>query len=416
MKETGTSTPVLFFSIFLVGVGFSIIMPVLPYYAEHMGASAFVLGLLLTVYALCQFLFSPLWGRCSDRIGRKPVLLLGTFGFAMTFIFFALSTELWMLFAARIAGGILSCATMPTAMAYIADTTSLDKRAGRMGMVGASMGVGMVFGPVLGGFASQYGAAVPFFTAGFLALLNTLSVFFFLKESLPLEKRSNRLSPADKPAFQFHIVQALNSTLAVLFLSILLGSTAEAINNGTFALFAEHEFGLSVADLGWAFMVAGISAIIVQGGMVGKLSRHFGEEKVAMLGVATMVISYILFLNSGYAGLCIDSLLMAPSPVRLHSVYVIIFSINMGIFGAGVSFMRPAITAAVSKRADIAQGSAMGSLNSFDSLGRVIGPSLGGFLLDWNHSYAYLCGIAIAMAAIFCLYAAYSRHKRACAA
>lgn len=394
--ESRLKSSIIFFAIFLVGVGFSIIIPVLPYYAESMGASALTLGLLLTVYALCQFLCSPWWGRFSDRIGRKPVLLIGTFGFSLTFALLALSTELWMLFAARIAGGILSCATLPTAMAYIADTSSIEKRAGRMGMVGASMGVGMVVGPALGGILSRYGASAPFVLAAGLAFVNCLMLLFFLGESLPAEQRTDGRQGERLTENRMSIKEALSSEFALLFVALLLGSMAEAINNGTFALFAEYEVGMGAADIGWAFMFAGMAAILVQGVLVGRLISRCGEEKVAIGGLLLLIISYICFLETSNAGLHLATWLGWGDPGQLHSIYLALYSVNMAVFSAGVSLMRPSITAAVSKRTRYNQGSAMGRLNSFDSLGRVIGPSLGGWLLDLNHAWAYPGGIAIA--------------------
>ena len=176
---------VLFVCIFLVGMGFSIIMPVLPYYAESLGANAFQLGLLITVYAVCQFIFAPIWGTYSDRVGRKPVLLAGIFGFALTFILFAFANQLWQLYLIRMAGGIMSCATMPTAMAYVGDTTSLENRGKSMGLIGAAMGIGMIIGPAIGGLLSEISLSFPFLFAGILALFNSLGVLLVLKESLP---------------------------------------------------------------------------------------------------------------------------------------------------------------------------------------------------------------------------------------
>lgn len=371
------NTIVLFMAIFLVGVGFSIIIPVLPYLAESMGANAFQLGLLLTVYALCQFLFSPLWGSYSDVAGRKPVLLVGVFGFALTFVLMGLSTRLWMLFAARIAGGIFSCATMPTAMAFIADSSSLEKRGASMGLIGAAMGMGMIFGPALGGILSNYSLAMPFYAAGTLSILNGLALLFLVKESLPREKRS--------PAVKLHrapLLEGLKTPLAVLFIVMLLGSMGESTHHGVFALFSEAKVGFGARDIGWTFTTAGIVSVLVQGMAVGRLIAWWGEERTARLGLLLMVVSFILFLN-------FTTLLQAI--------------LAMAVFAAGVGMVRPSISAAVSRRTTQNQGKAMGILQGYDSLGRVIGPSLGGFLLDRYLSYAYLAGIAAAISGLLIL-------------
>ncbi|MFL6562401.1 MAG: MFS transporter, partial [Bacillus sp. (in: firmicutes)] len=154
--QSKSALPILFVVMFLVMVGFGIIIPVLPFYAEEIGANPTELGLLMAVYSLMQLIFAPMWGQVSDRIGRKPVMMIGITGLGLSFLIQALSTELWMLFAARIIGGILSSANMPTAMAYVADITTEENRGKGMGIVGAATGLGFVFGPAIGGIFSKF--------------------------------------------------------------------------------------------------------------------------------------------------------------------------------------------------------------------------------------------------------------------
>ena len=180
---------ILFFTLVVVMLGFGMVIPIMPFLIESMGASGSVLGLLMATFALMQLIFSPVWGSLSDRIGRKPVLMIGVFGFGITMVLFGLSTQLWMLFAARALSGILSSATMPTAMAYIGDSTSEEDRGGGMGVVGAAMGLGMVLGPGLGGLLAGENLAVPFFFAGGLSFLAMVLIMAFLPESLPKEER-----------------------------------------------------------------------------------------------------------------------------------------------------------------------------------------------------------------------------------
>ncbi len=367
---------VLFATIFLVGMGFSIIMPVLPYYAESLGANAFQLGLLITVYAVCQFIFAPIWGAYSDRVGRRPVLLLGILGYSFTFILFGFATKLWMLYVIRIAGGILACATMPTAMAYVGDTTSIEKRGSAMGMIGAAMGMGMVFGPAIGGILSGISLAFPFVFAGLLALANAISVYILLPESLPGENRVIR------KVERASLLEGLKSPLVILFLCICLGSIGESIHHGTFALFAENKLSFTARDIGWAFTVAGIAMALVQGLLVGRMINRFGEEKTAATGIVLMGTSFMLFLF----------MYNIPSSMAF-----------MAVFSAGVGLMRPSISAAVSKRTTSGQGSAMGILNGYDSLGRAIGPVLGGFMLDLGLNLGYYTAIFISLLALLTL-------------
>lgn len=367
---------VLFATIFLVGVGFSIIMPVLPYYAESMGANAFQLGMLITVYAICQFIFAPIWGAYSDRVGRRPVLLLGILGYSVTFILFGFATKLWMLYVIRIAGGILACATMPTAMAYVGDSTSVEKRGSAMGMIGAAMGMGMVFGPAIGGILSGISLAFPFVFAGLLALANAVSVYILLPESLANEKRVIR------KVERASLLKGLKTPLVVLFLCICLGSIGESIHHGTFALFAESKLSFTARDIGWAFTAAGIVMALVQGMLVGRLINRFGEEKTAATGIILMATSFVLFLY----------MYNIPSSIAF-----------MALFSAGVGLMRPSISAAVSKRTATGQGSAMGILNGYDSLGRAIGPMLGGFMLDRGLNMGYYTAITMSLLALLTL-------------
>lgn len=368
---------ILFTSIFLVGIGFSIIMPVLPYYAESLGANGFKLGLLITVYAVCQFIFAPIWGAYSDRVGRRPVLLVGIIGYAVTFILFAYATDLWMLYLIRALGGSLSCATMPTAMAYIADSTSLEKRGAAMGMTGAAMGMGMIFGPALGGMLSTISLGFPFVFAGFLGVINAIAIWFLLPESLASENRVE-----SKRIQRVSLLEGLQSPLVIFFLVILCVSIGESINHGTFALFVEAKLAFNARDIGWAFTTAGITAVLVQGLLVGKMINRLGEERTATIGIALLASSLLLFT---FTNNILDTILF------------------MAIFSAGVGLARPSISAAVSKRTISSQGSAMGILQGYDSLGRAIGPSFGGWMLDQGLNLGYYSGVIIVVVGLLTL-------------
>jgi len=177
------SISILFFTLIVVMLGFGIIIPIMPFYVKSFGASGSVLGVLMAIYGVLQFIFAPIWGSLSDRIGRKPVLMIGVFGNAIAQLLFGLSTQLWMLFAARALAGMLSVATLPTAMAYISDSTTYKNRSGGMGMIGAAMGIGMVLGPGMGGVLAKLSLSFPFFLASALSLLALALIFIFLPEA-----------------------------------------------------------------------------------------------------------------------------------------------------------------------------------------------------------------------------------------
>lgn len=372
--------PLLFAVMFLVMVGFGIIIPVIPFYAEELGASPTELGLLMAVYSLMQLLFAPMWGRISDRIGRKPVIMIGIFGLGLSFFLMALSTELWMLFAARIIGGFLSSANMPTVMAYVADITSEEDRGKGMGIIGAAIGLGFIFGPAIGGVFSRESLNVPFYLAGAFSLLTFFLVMFVLKESLSPEQRSNR--SAKRPG----LLKALNGPVGILFILQLFVSLSLAGLEATFAYFAAEKAGLGTVELGYIFMIMGFAGALVQGGLVGRMTKKYGEGSVIQIGIAVSALGFALIL-------LIDSFATA--------------AIYLTVFGVGNGFIRPSVSSLLTKTSQTGHGSTTGLLSSFDSLGRIIGPPLGGLLFSISIGFPYISGILLSAIA-FVLYRIYS--------
>jgi DHA1 family multidrug resistance protein-like MFS transporter len=380
MLETKRALPILFAVMFLVMVGFGIIIPVLPFYAENIGASPTQLGLLMAVYSLMQLLFAPMWGRISDRIGRKPVIMIGILGLSLSFFLMGISSSLSMLFVARIIGGILSSANMPTVMAYVADITSSEDRGKGMGIVGAATGLGFVFGPAIGGVFSKTSLHMPFYLAGVTSLLTFFLVLFLLKESLTKE---NRGQPNKERISLWHEVKGSHSVLYFLQLFISLSlSGLEA----TFAYFAAQKAGLGTVGLGYIFMIMGLASAIVQGGLVGKMTKKFGEGSVIQVGIVVSAIGFGLILF-------VDSFTSA--------------AIYLTIFGIGNGVIRPSVSALLTKSSITGHGSTTGLLSSFDSLGRIIGPPLGGWLFSITIGLPYISGIALSIIA-FVLYRFYT--------
>ncbi|RFB13340.1 MFS transporter [Bacillus sp. HNG] len=364
--DTKKALPILFAVMFLVYVGFGIIIPVIPFYAEDLGASPTELGLLMAVYSLMQFLFAPMWGRISDRIGRKPVIMIGIFGLAVSFFLMALSTELWMLFAARIIGGFLSAANMPTVMAYAADITSDEDRGKGMGVIGASIGLGFIFGPAIGGIFSKTDLQMPFYIAGTLSLITFFLVMFVLKESLPKEERH------ETERKRTSLLKAVNGPESVLFFLSLFITLSLSGLEATFAYFAAEKAGLGTTELGYIFMIMGLAGAIVQGGLVGRLTKRFGEGFVIQIGIFVSAIGFFLILFT-------KNFLTA--------------AIFLTVFGVGNGVIRPAVSALLTKRSKTGHGSVTGLLSSFDSLGRILGPILGGLLYSVSVGLPYISGI-----------------------
>lgn len=378
--ESKKSLPVLFAVMFLVMVGFGIIIPVMPFYVEEIGASPTQLGLLMAVYSVMQLLFAPMWGRVSDRIGRKPVIMVGIFGLALSFFLMAVSSTLWMLFAARVIGGFFSSANMPTVMAYVADITSEENRGKGMGIIGAATGLGFVFGPALGGVFSQSGLSIPFYIAGTLSLITFIFVFFVLKESLDPEQRNN---PSSRQRIPF--LRALKGPVSILFILQWFVSLSLAGLEATFAYFAYERANLGAVELGYIFMIMGLAGALVQGGLVGKLTKKYGEGLVIQIGIVISAIGFALILF-------VNSFLTA--------------ALFLTIFGIGNGFIRPSVSSLLTKASPTSYGRTTGLLSSFDSLGRIIGPPLGGWLFTITIGLPYILGIVLSLFALL-LYQVY---------
>jgi MFS transporter, DHA1 family, multidrug resistance protein len=363
---------ILFMTMFIVMVGFGVIMPILPFYAEKLGATATHLGLLFASYSVVQFFFAPIWGEMSDRVGRKPMILLGLAGFGISFILFGLANSLWMLFAARILGGALSAATLPTVMAYIADTTDTKSRGSGLGLMGAAMGMGMIFGPVLGGFLGEYSASLPFFFSGGLAFAVLIFAFFMLPESRSVEARTHARTQTRRNSLK-DIVAALSSPIGFVLIIAFLATFASANLEGTFALFSQVHLGFGESEMGLVFGVMGVVMALSQGLLVGRFINRWGEERMIQVGLISSAIGYLLFL-------------LTFNMVSIMGV--------MAIMGIGSAALNPAVNSLASKRTPPdQQGRVMGIVNAYNSLGRVFGPVVGGVVFDLlGYQWPYLVG------------------------
>ncbi len=377
MPANRRNITILFFTLIIVMMGFGMAIPVLPFYVDSFGASASQLGLLMSLYGVMQFIFAPVWGGLSDRYGRKPLILLGVLGNAISQLMFGLATSLWMLYAARALAGILSAATLPTAMAYISDSTTAEKRSSGMGMIGAAMGIGMVLGPGLGGLLSTDSLALPFLIAAGLSTVALVLIVALLPESLP-EERRHAEAAFKGPQFGqlWHALFGPIGLLLVMAFTITFGLTNfEAV----FGLFAKERFGYGSAQVGGILMFIGVVSAAMQMGMTGPLTRRFGEVGTLRLALGVTVIGFgLMLLAQNLAGILITVL----------------------IFVGGNALLNPVTSALISRRATMPQGAAMGLNNSYQSLGRIIGPTWAGLLFDANITLPYLSGALITAVAL----------------
>jgi len=368
------SLAILFFTLVVIMLGFGLIIPILPFLVEKFGGGGIAMGSLMAVYSLMQFIFSPFWGDLSDRYGRKPLLLMGTIGNGLTMIGFGLSGNLWMLFLFRALGGILSSATLPTAMAFISDSTSENDRGGGMGLVGAAMGVGMVLGPGIGGMMGGKSLQTPFFLAAGLSFLAMILIWVFLPESLEPEKRSRGVKGFRGPQFSL-MWAALLGSMGFLYVLAFLHSFALANFEGIFAYYAEAAFGYNSQTIGIILTVVGLTSAVVQGVLTGIATKRWGDARVVKVSLFASIFGFLLMLTA-------------------YNLATVILMTSLFILSNAM--LRPAVSSLISKRADTGQGVAMGLNNSFMSLGRVIGPLWAGAALDMNLKFPFITG-ALAM-------------------
>jgi DHA1 family tetracycline resistance protein-like MFS transporter len=387
-KGGGTAKLInIFLVVFIDLLGFGLILPLLPFYAGEYGASDFVIGLLAAAYALAQFFGAPLLGRLSDRYGRRPVLMISIAGTALSFLLLAVAdplgrwlaslplqnasadqqaalvsaTVLGIMFISRLIGG-LAGGNITVAQAYISDVTDAQNRAKGLGLIGAAFGLGFILGPALGGLLSRWGYAVPAFAATGLAIINLIGVFFTLPESLTAERRAELLGDK-RPLISIRAMwEALAAPRVGPLLHIrLFFALAAALLQTMFTLWAKERLGLDAQSTALLLAYLGVLSVIVQGGLIGPLTRRFSEPR-------------LIFGASLVYGIAMLAWAFTPSvPVLL--VVMIPMAFSTGVLNTVIN---SAITRVVSPQ-EI--GGALGIAGSLESFSRIVSPIVGGWLI-----------------------------------
>ncbi len=381
----------LFLTIFLDLLGFGLVIPFLPGIARRLGAGDFMATMPGAVFSIMQFLFIPIWGRLSDRVGRRPVLLWSIAASAIGMAMLGFAPTLIWLFVARIWSGIAT-ANIAVAQAYIADVTTPERRARGMAIVGISFGLGFIFGPFIGGELSRFhpfgreGMLPPLVAAG-LSTINLLMAFRTLPESLPPERRGQsvrRASPIDLAGFRAAIsVPGIGAAVAINFMLFLWFSGMEQ----TFRLFTADGFGMSDAGTGRVFGLVGIVSALVQGGLVARMVPRFGEARLVQGGLGIQAVAFALLGLSPLFGASGKAALLVAS----------------GLIALGSGLCSPTLPAFASRRASATtQGVTLGTLQSASALSRALGPIVGGALYAAVDPRApYLVGaVGLALAAL----------------
>ncbi len=357
MSRQRSPLAVLFLTVFIDLVGFGIIIPVLPLYAERFHATPMAIGWLTGIYSGMQIIFTPILGKLSDRFGRRPVLMVSIAGTAIGFVLMGMATALPLLFVARILAGITG-GNISIPQAYIADVTAPEQRSRAMGMIGAAFGLGFTFGPLIGGLMSRISYSAPFYFAAGLAVANVILVYFILPESLSPDHRAKPHEEATVAEVFRHGRGWMFGLVVATYFFLIAGF---AIMTAFFALFTGKRFGYDAQANGYLFAFVGVLSVVIQGGLIGRLVKMFGEVTLARVGLLLTAAS------------------LAFLPVCDNLTLLLVACVGLSL-GSGLA--SPPLSGLASQMIDRSwQGRALGVMQSAGSAGRLIGPLLGGWLL-----------------------------------
>lgn len=373
---------VIFLTVFIDLIGFGIVMPVLPLYSEQFGASGFMIGLIIASFSVMQFIFSPIWGRLSDRVGRRPILLISLLGEVISYVIFAVASTktgtsgLWLLLASRTFAGICG-GNITVAQAYVADITPPEQRSAKMALIGVAFGLGFIFGPPIGALSAHWGLAAPGWVATGLCSVNLIAAWFILPESW---KPSSTPAP-NRPrlAQWFHTLShpQIGLLIGLFFLATFCFTCYET----TLALLANRRFNYDQVHVGYLFAFGGVISAFVQGGMIKRLVAMLGERRMIMYSFFLMALSMALLPVVGTLGL---------------------FLLALAILALGTSINRPPVFGLISILTPAwEQGATLGVAQSVSSLARIFGPMFSAVLFVRNPALPYLICAGISLLAGF---------------
>jgi DHA1 family tetracycline resistance protein-like MFS transporter len=374
-----SSLGVIFLTVLLDLLGFGIVIPILPLYAEKLHASTAQIGLLMAIYSVAQLVFAPMWGRLSDRAGRRPILLVSILGSCGSQLGYALAPTFWWLVVARGFAGLCG-ANITAAQAYIADVTDESERAAGMGMLGAAMGLGFIFGPAFGGFLSTRSPNLPFFVAAALAGVNFISAAVILQEPRSAAERTR----ARTLTWAGLVRTATTPRLITLMLLFFIVTFGFANLEATFSLYLEHRFDYGRREASYMFTYIGVLMVLVQGGLMRRLVARFGER--------TLIIGGTLLMAAGFGLLYVA----ASLPMLLIAV---------GVTAVGNGCNTPSLSSLISRAATgDSQGGVLGVSQSMGALARTVGPMVGLSIFAVGVTMPYLLGGVTLLVA--CMFAA----------
>lgn len=404
---TNTPTPklktpalaVLFATVFINLVGFGLVVPLLPFFAQSLKAEAWQITLVFSAYSLGQFFAEPFWGRLSDRIGRKPVLLMTLIANALGYLMLAFVPNIWLAIAVRLFTG-LGAGNISTVQGYVADVTPPEQRAGRMGLIGAAFGLGFIVGPGLGGLLTQpqlgrLGYQLPIFLAAALAAIAAVGVVVFLRES-----RAKADPAAPRPAFLAGLKDARDNAVVsrVLVVTLIYMAGFSAMES-VFGLWSESRYQWGAREVGLSFMIVGIVSTLNQGFFAGRLARRFGESRVLATGMLLFGTSLVLQVLAPVAWFPATRLELGALTIPVVQGWII--PIVMAIGACGMSLAMPNISAMISRASPPDRQGAMLGLNmASSSVARIFGPMIAGALFSGlGHDWPFVIGALLTVPA-----------------
>lgn len=370
-KDQRKKLTVLMINMFIAVASFGIIIPILPAYLKSIGQGGTAAGLMIAIFAGAQLVMSPIAGKWADKYGRRIMIIAGLSGLALSMFVFYLSDSVSILYASRIIGGVGAALLIPAIFAYVADITTMEQRAKGNSLISASMSLGIVIGPGIGGFLADFGLKIPLLISAIVGVFAVIFSMFVLKESKALES----VGPQNKPEPMVkEIVQSFKKPYFIPLVITLVMSFGLMAYESVLGLFVDNEFGASPQDIAWMVTATGIVSVIVQLFAVDIVVRRFGEANVLKIFLGITAFGFFLSI--------------------VASSYTFFFVITMIIF-LSTSILRPVLTTLISKLAGQEQGFAMGMNNAYMSIGNVLGPLLAGLLYDVHIIYPFVLGLVV---------------------
>lgn len=386
-KSNNLALYLLMFNMFITMSGIGIIIPVMPEYLGTFGVAGQALGFLIAMFSFSQFIFAPLAGDLSDKHGRKKLIIVGLIISSLSQVAFGLSTELWMLFVSRFFSGLGAAFLVPPMMAFVADITTIEQRGRGMGLLGASMSLGFMIGPAIGGFLSKITLEFPFYFGAGAALTAAIISYFALPNPPPIAGSEIDKKKKRENLFQ-QMKRSTKTPYFIMFIVMFVFSFGLANFQSTIALYVDDKYGYTPSQIAVIITVGGFVGVIAQTFIINPLFKRFGEMNVILVN---LVISAIAMIG-----------------ILFVDTFATILIVAM-VFFTATSLLRPAVNTLVSKLAGKEQGFAAGMITAYMSLGNMVGPALAGILFDINISYPYIIGTVILM---ICFVIALSWSKR----